>query len=209
MKKRRVLSGLLMAFLIVSAPAYAQDSDVSAIRAKAEQGDATAQNSLGYMYDNGLMGLQKDRNEAIKWYTNSAKQGNTSAQGNLCSLHATSLNLLKDVNPGPGKPLAPIQSAEGAKEDIDAVMKWCGGAADVGLVQPKRYMGLIYAKGAKTTDGTEVVKQNNEQAYFWLSMGRKDAFRQAVADKLTPDTRTKVEKKAKDWKPSKPPEFPK
>ena len=36
-------------------------------RKAAEQGDAMAQGSLGFMYENGR-GVQKDKKEAAKWY---------------------------------------------------------------------------------------------------------------------------------------------
>ena len=56
--------------------------DFSATLAKAEQGDATAQCNLGYMYANGR-GVAKDYYEAVKWYRLSAEQGNAQAQSNL------------------------------------------------------------------------------------------------------------------------------
>ncbi len=40
----------------------------------AEQGDADAQNKLGFMYDDGL-GVPQDYAEAMKWYRNAAEQG--------------------------------------------------------------------------------------------------------------------------------------
>lgn len=44
----------------------------------AEQGDATAQNNLGVMYEYGL-GVPKDDAEAVKWYRMAAEQGNALA----------------------------------------------------------------------------------------------------------------------------------
>ena len=51
-------------------------------RLAAEQGDAFAQNKLGYMYDEGL-GVEKDYAEAAKWYRLAAEQNNAFAQTNL------------------------------------------------------------------------------------------------------------------------------
>ena len=55
---------------------------VRALRAQAEQGDATAQYNLGVCYANGK-GVEKDAEEAVKWYHKAAEQGNARAQYNL------------------------------------------------------------------------------------------------------------------------------
>lgn len=61
-----------------------QDYNESAkwYRLAAEQGDAEAQFSLGYMYDLGE-GFPQDYSEALKWYRLSADQGYAGAQFNL------------------------------------------------------------------------------------------------------------------------------
>jgi len=48
----------------------------------AEQGSASAQFSLGFMYDKG-QGVVQDYAEAVRWYKLAAAQGNTQAQLNL------------------------------------------------------------------------------------------------------------------------------
>ena len=60
----------------------AQD-DLDTVRQAAEQGDAKAQFSLGFMYANG-QGVPKDDAEAMKWYRLAADQGYAAA----CSLTA-------------------------------------------------------------------------------------------------------------------------
>jgi hypothetical protein len=52
------------------------------IRKAAEQGDAGAQFSLGWMYEIGK-GVPQDYSEAAKWYRKAAEQGLGSAQSNL------------------------------------------------------------------------------------------------------------------------------
>ena len=47
-----------------------------------DQGNAGAQNSLGFFYDEGL-GVLQDKKEALKWYKLSADQGFALAQFNL------------------------------------------------------------------------------------------------------------------------------
>ena len=49
---------------------------------KAEQGDASAQHSLGFMYAYGY-GVPQDHKAAVKWYRLAAEQGDASAQLNL------------------------------------------------------------------------------------------------------------------------------
>ena len=49
------------------------------LRAKAEQGDASAQYSLGILCDNGE-GVPKDKALAVAWYRKAAEQGYAQAQ---------------------------------------------------------------------------------------------------------------------------------
>jgi len=52
----------------------------------AEQGDAEAQNYLGFMYSNG-QGVTQDYRAAVKWYKLAAEQGEAHAQGNLGTMY--------------------------------------------------------------------------------------------------------------------------
>ena len=63
------------------APAVDMHS-VEGLRALAEAGDASAQNNLGTIYDNG-QGVPEDDAEAVKWYRLAADQGLGEAQLNL------------------------------------------------------------------------------------------------------------------------------
>ena len=51
-------------------------------RALAEQGNPSAQYSLGLMYDNGR-GVKRDAKESAKWYRKSVEQGHLHSQYNL------------------------------------------------------------------------------------------------------------------------------
>ena len=51
-------------------------------RIRAQQGSASAQFSLGFMYDNG-QGVAQDYAEAVRWYKLAAAQGDAKAQYNL------------------------------------------------------------------------------------------------------------------------------
>ena len=56
--------------------------DISELKRAAELGDAEAQYNLGVCYD-FAKGVEKNLQEAVKWYRKAAEQGNDSAQLNL------------------------------------------------------------------------------------------------------------------------------
>jgi uncharacterized protein len=53
----------------------------------AEQGNADAQNNLGFMYRNGE-GVTQDYAEAVKWFRKAAEQGNEEAKEALKDVEA-------------------------------------------------------------------------------------------------------------------------
>ena len=64
-------------------------------RKSAEQGDATAQYYLGYMYENGR-GVSQDNAKAMEWFRKSAEQGNTDAQYQLGYMYHNGIGVSKD-----------------------------------------------------------------------------------------------------------------
>jgi TPR repeat protein len=94
----------------VAAPVMAQDFDkgseayfagdyataLQEWRPLAEQGDAEAQASLGYMYDNGY-GVIQDYTEVVNWYRKAAEQGYASAQTNLGIMYYDGNGVLQDA----------------------------------------------------------------------------------------------------------------
>ena len=66
------------------------------LRARAEAGDATAQNNLGAMYAEGL-GVPQDDAEAVAWYRRAAEQGDARAQYNLGGMYAEGLGVPPDA----------------------------------------------------------------------------------------------------------------
>ena len=54
--------------------------------AHAEQGHATAQTYLGYLYDTG-QGVRQNDSEAVRWYRSAAAQGEAHAQNNLGNMY--------------------------------------------------------------------------------------------------------------------------
>jgi len=61
----------------------------------AEQGNADAQNWLGFMYQNGR-GVAQDDKEAVKWYRKAAEQGHAYGQSNLGVMYANGSGVAKD-----------------------------------------------------------------------------------------------------------------
>lgn len=86
------------------------DSESIALLRRAENGDATAQNNLGYRYSNGI-GVPKNNVEAIRWYRRAAEQGDATAQYNL-GVH--------------------FQNGAGVRRDNSEAEKWYKKAAEQG-----------------------------------------------------------------------------
>ena len=56
------------------------DEAATVLLEKAKAGDAAAQAEVGNMYAIGRGGLQRDGQEAVKWFTKSAEQGNADGE---------------------------------------------------------------------------------------------------------------------------------
>jgi hypothetical protein len=63
----------------------------------AKEGNATAQNDLGYCYHHGI-GVEQNLNRAIELYTLSAEQGNSDAQNNLGLCYRKGICVEKNLN---------------------------------------------------------------------------------------------------------------
>jgi tetratricopeptide (TPR) repeat protein len=165
---------------------------------RAQAGDASAQNSLGWIYQNGRKGLPADLSEARQLYRRSAQQGNASGKANLCKLLNDMLHISDESD---NDPSAPIQGIKASRADIEEAFQWCTLAANIGYVgAPKYILGLLYAKGGAG------LSPDYEQAYFWLSMvtvisDGEGVIRDKVGKKLTPTKRAEIEQSAKAWKP--------
>ena len=64
-------------------------------RRAAEQGDASAQTNLGFMYSRGR-GVGKDDRKAVRWYRKAAEQGDATAQSNLGFMYERGRGVGKD-----------------------------------------------------------------------------------------------------------------
>ena len=106
--------------------AYQRKDYVTAVklmRLSADQGNASAQNNLGFMYDNGK-GVTQDYKEAVKWYRLAAAQGNASAQYNLGFMYDNGQGVTQDyVRAHMWWNIAASSGHENAKSNRDIVAK--------------------------------------------------------------------------------------
>src|SRR5204863_9122128 len=104
-------------------------------RPLAEQGQKTAQNGLGYLFERGL-GVPRDAQIAAKWYRSAAEQGDAPAEYNLGLLYR--------------------RGAGVAQSDEEAI-RWLKRAADGGIAAAALNLGNLYYKEGKG-DVTEAVR---------------------------------------------------
>ena len=90
-------------------------------RPMAEQGDARAENNLGYMYYKGE-GVVQDSSEAVKWFRKAAEKGYAKAQNNLGYMY---------------------YKGEGVVQDSSEAVKWFRKAAEKGFVYAQYSLGHI------------------------------------------------------------------
>ena len=91
-QSNRIFNSLFFAVVTVGLPvigtnAYAQQEKIDQLLQLAEQGDAEAQDEVGFVYQKG-QGVPHDYSEAVKWYRLAVEQGNAFAQYGLGSMYA-------------------------------------------------------------------------------------------------------------------------
>ncbi len=136
--KRTLVFALALAVIPVGVDA--QSPDLEALRALAEQGDATAQYTLGNMYADGE-GVPEDLVEAVRWYRLAAEQGGAEAQYNLGVLY---LGIM-------------YEDGRGVPEDLVEAVRWFRLAAEQGGAEAQYNLGVLYATG-------QGVPQDNAEA---------------------------------------------
>ena len=127
-------------------------------KAKAEKGDASAQDALGYCYENGL-GVTKDLAEAVKWFRKAAEQNDAGALINLGVCYQNGQGL--------------------AKNDVKA-WECFRKAAEFGLAVAQYNLGICYDKGRGVAqDEAEAVKwfrKAAEQNYALAQFNLANSF---------------------------------
>lgn len=96
------MKSLVLLLLTVSAftdTLDAQDlSRLNSLRERAEHGDDKAQSELGFMYEAGVGGAERDYGEALKWFRRAAEQGNSGARLSLGTMYAKGIGVEQDYS---------------------------------------------------------------------------------------------------------------
>ena len=95
------------------------------MRARAEKGDAMAQNLVGEIYGAGRW-VTADPSEALKWYRRSAKNGHPPGQYNLA---------------------VALENGEGTPVDLPEALHWYKKAAGHGFTPAEYNLGLMLLRG--------------------------------------------------------------
>jgi uncharacterized protein len=145
-------------------------------RPLAEQGDASAQDGLGFLYFFGK-GVTKDQSEAAKWYAKAAEHGNADAQDKLAAMYSLGLGVTKNdeesikwytkaAEQGNAHAQAMLgeryYSGQGVAKDLVEAAKWFAKAAEQGDAVVQAKLGGMYTVGNGVT-------QNPNEAAKWMS----------------------------------------
>src|SRR4030067_374764 len=135
--RKIVFTGLVFAFGLSICALTASSADVSELLERAKEGEPEAQYGLAERYRKGD-GVQKNAEEADKWYRKAAGKGSADAQSTLGKMYRT---------------------GEGVPQDNAEAAKWYRKAADQGVADVQAELGLMYANGQGVTrDYVESVK---------------------------------------------------
>jgi len=115
------------------------ENSVFWLRKSAQAGDIMDQNTLGYIYTNG-MGVPQDYAEAIVWYRKAAERGDVGAQTGLGYLYGCGL---------------------GTKRDFAEAARWHRKAAENGSDYSQVQLAFQYARA-------QGVPKDPEEAVFWF-----------------------------------------
>ena len=158
----------------------ATQSDFKSVKQAAELEDSTAQWQLGRMYEFGD-GVEKDKDEAVKWYKESAKRDNAIGQWRLGTMyyfgHGVDENKDKafalfgesakqgDVE-GQSRFGFMYELGHGVKEDKAKAFKWYKKSAKQGHAIGQWRLGRMYEFG-------EGVEENKAEAVKWYKKSAK------------------------------------
>jgi TPR repeat protein len=169
---------------------FADTRDIAKLTAAAKNGDAIAQYNLGEAYLLGN-GVDKDGDQAARWYRKSASQDYAPAEYRLGALYVRV----------EGNPQTDVL------EDPLLADKWLHKAAEQGSGDAMRTLGRMYQSGAG-------VDKNEVQAFMWLDLAaaENDAsgteLRNAMLKSMSPDKLAEARNLSDKWKRDHPKLFP-
>jgi uncharacterized protein len=124
----------------------------------AEQGNASAQYNLGWMYEKGKAQFFYDYIEALKWYRLAAEQSDAFGQNSLGRMYGQGKGVLKD-------------SIEAAK--------WYRLSAEQGYARAQSGLGYMYENGLG-------VPQDNQISHMWYNIASANGwYSQPDRDKVS------------------------
>ena len=163
--------------------AYAEvvtKENVEKFRASAEQGDASAQCSLGAYYGKGI-GVSEDDaegdEEAVKWFRKAADQGNAGGQYNLGLCYSLGVGVPRD----------------GAE-----AVKWYRKAADQGNADAQFQLGIFYCTGKN-------VPKDNIAGYMWFNLAAAQGNelakkgKELASESMTKEQIAEAQKMSREW----------
>ena len=170
--------------LPVNPPTTQSPEEFSAVKAKAEAGDAQAQYVLGMAYRDGNGVLENDE-LAVRWYRKAAEQGNASAQNALGVVYGLGRGVEKD----PAEAVRWYRQA--AKQGNDAAMFNLGASYYNGQGVPtdlvQAYAWFVSAEHAGNAPAKEAVTRMKSELKFdrevvegMLAVARKYASGQDI-----------------------------
>ncbi|MCX6872834.1 MAG: tetratricopeptide repeat protein [Verrucomicrobia bacterium] len=170
-----------------SQPLETPPSEFDEAKAKAETGDASAQNNLGVYYIHGR-GVAKDEANAVEWFRKAAAQGQAEAQCNLGICYDKGCGVAKDASEAAKwlRKSADQDNAEaqcqlgfhycygqGVIKDYAAALEWYRRSAAQNFAEAQYNLGICYRDGfAVKKDEVEAVK------WFRLAAGQNNALAQ-------------------------------
>jgi RNA polymerase sigma factor RpoD-like protein len=116
----------------------------------AKQGDASAQNDLGFKYQYG-QGVLQNYAEAVKWYRKAAEQGYADAQNNLGVMY---------------------DAGQGVDQNYAEAVNWYRKSAEQGYASAQYNLGLKYEYG-------QGVPQNYAEAMTWYRKSAEHGYADA------------------------------
>lgn len=160
-RKNRALLAAALVALGTTQPQLRAQTDLTAVRARAEQGDPEALNALGNAYANG-QGVPQSFAEALRCYQQAADRGLAAAQFNLGMMHELGRGTAPDQTAAfklylkaAEQGFAPAQfnvgnmyaSGLGVRQDYFEAGLWFRQAADRGVPEAQYNLALAYELG--------------------------------------------------------------
>lgn len=172
-----------------SANANPPTNQIADVRARAEQGNATAQTELGRMLLEGNS-AKPDYAQAALWLRKAADQGSAEARFYLAGLYEAGRGVerdysqavhwnLKAAEAGHGDAQYALAllyaTGKGTPKDKPASVKWFRAAANQGLVEAQFNLAQRFQHG-------QGVETNLIEAYKWFAIAAKNGLRDAVKE---------------------------